>query len=362
VLGCLTKPFADFQSGHAGATYTITSNRANSRQLPLRAGLYCPYHIVTMASFSRGLSSFNILSLPPLTRICAQCLRRTQTLHALPRPQQRPRRLHSVSRSLSQQPKGSKLRVRNSPGTSTVSTSTSSQGSGDYAARLNSTLTVPTVIYEAPSHRALVLAASGLGTFFAGYGLLVAIHPGLGFIFGTPPAAPEDQILVFIPPILIAAGCILVGVGVWAFGAIRMLVKRITVLPQGSKGPLIAQLEVTRLAPWRKHEITVPITSLSLGRRVQHLAPASHNLADQYEGIEDAHVLLKPFLRVGTWPRTFFEETKNVFWRAPFATLAVSGHGRFTLDARGSAYKGSLGLDRLIPLNYKKAKFWDLIG
>jgi hypothetical protein len=223
------------------------------------------------------------------------------------------------------------------------------------------TLTVPTVIYEAPSHRALIFAASGISLFFIGYGVLNALEPGLGFIFGAPAAGPGEQIAGIIPPALIFVGCALVGIGIWSYGAVRMLVKRITVLPQGNKGALMAKLEVTRLAPWRTHEITVPIKSLSLARRVQDIAP-EHTLADRYKRIEDAHVLLRPFMRAGGWARTFFDETRNVFWRVPFVTLAVNGHGRFTLDARGAAYKGSVGLDRLIPHNYQKGKFWEQLG
>jgi hypothetical protein len=221
------------------------------------------------------------------------------------------------------------------------------------------TLTVPTVIYEAPSHRTLVIAACGISLFFVGYGVLNAWKPGLGFIFGS--TAPQDQIAGIIPPALIFVGFALTGIGIWSYGAVRMLVKRITVIPQGSSGPLQARVEVTKFAPWRRHEIMATIKDLSLGRRVQDIAP-EHSLTDRYRDISKAGMLIRPFMSSGRWVRNFFDETRNVFWRVPFVTLNVDGHGRYTLDARGTAYKGSVGLDRLIPVDLRKGKFWEQLG
>jgi hypothetical protein len=223
------------------------------------------------------------------------------------------------------------------------------------------TLTSPTVIYEAPSHRTLVLAACGISIFFVGYGVLNAWKPGLGFIFGAPPAQGQDQISWMIPPILIFVGGALIGIGAWSYGAVRNMVKRITVFPRGAEGDMLATLSVTKLAPWRRHEIQVPLRSLALGRRVQDIAPDSA-LTDRYKNIKDAHVLIRPFIRGGKWTRTFFDETKNVFWRVPFVTLDTGGKGKFILDARGAAYKGAVGLDRLIPHNFEKGKFWEQLG
>ena len=182
------------------------------------------------------------------------------------------------------------------------------------------------------------------------------------FIFGAPPSRDSDKISWIIPPILMFVGGVLVGIGVWSYGAVRNLVKRITIVPMGGKGEMQARLEVSRLAPWRVHTLELPLSSLALGRRMQDVAPSAETLEKRYRDPKDAGVLLRPFLRMGKGMRTFFDETRNVFWRVPFVTLDTGGQGKFTLDARGSAYKGSVGLDRLIRTDYEKGKFWEALG
>jgi hypothetical protein len=314
-----------------------------------------------MASFSRGHMMLFKLSSPPTSRMCTQCLRRAQRIRPSPSPisSKQSTRLFSISRVFRDTPKPKLGKLRSQKTTST--TQNLQDGLTDYAARLNLTLTTPTVIYEAPSHRTLSLAACGLSAFFIGYGVLNAWQPGMGFIFGRAPEREGDRISWIIPPILIFVGGALIGIGVWSYGAVRNLVKRITVVPRGLEGDMMAQLQVTKLAPWRRHEIEVPLRSLALGRRVQDIAPET-SLADRYKKIEDAHVLIRPFMKAGSWSRTFFDETRNVFWRVPFVTLDTGGKGKFTLDARGAAYKGAVGLDRLIPHNFEKGKFWEALG
>lgn len=297
------------------------------------------------------------LSTSPSSRICTQCLHRIQRLRPSSTSiQLLSRRTFSRSRILSSAPK---LKL----GRSGASSTPSREKAGDYAKELNMTLSVPTVIYEAPSHKAFIVAASGLSLFFAGYGILQAWSPGLGFIFGTPPAPGDNQIAWIIPPLLIVVGGVFLGISVWSYGAIRNLVKRITVLPRGENGSMLAQIEVTRLLPFRRHTIDLPLSCLSLGRRVQDVAPsATETMADRQKRIAESSIFLRPFMRTGSFAKHFFDETSNVFWRSPFVTLDMGKEGKFILDARGAAYKGAVGLDRIIGHDFGKGKFWEGMG
>ncbi|KIW02728.1 uncharacterized protein PV09_06162 [Verruconis gallopava] len=303
-----------------------------------------------MASVSKGLLSLRLSYQNPPSQICSRCLRRAQRVPHVATFRTNQHRLLSVFRTLQQAPKP---RLRKPQLQSAESPSSLPE-------QLNRTLKGPTVIYEAPSHRTLIFAASGLGVFFVGYGVLNALQPGVSFIFGSPPSRKsEDRLHWVITSGLVLAGVALTGIGVWCFGAARNLVKRITVIPQGKAGPLQATVEVTGLVPLQKKTLgPLPLESLTLARKLAEIAPAN-SPQERAHQIKDAPAVLRPFLRVGTWTRLFFDDTRNVFFRAPFVTLAVDGHGRYTLDSRGSAYQGSTGLDRLIPADYLKGKFWD---
>lgn len=293
---------------------------------------------------------------PSSSRICTQCLRRLRPSTST--QIQLPRRSLSTSRIL-QQARKPRLAHTSRP----VADAYAEEASiGDLAQKLNMTLTAPTVIYESPSHRTLIIAALGLASFFGGYGLVQALSPGMTFVFGRTPERAEDRVSWIIPPILIFVGGALIGIGVWSYGAVRGLVKRITVIPMGKTGEMQAELVVSKLAPWRRHTVALPLAELSLGRRMQDVAPSAESVSSRYRDTEDVNLFLKPFLKLGKGASTFFDETRNVFWRVPFVTLDTNGRGKFTLDARGSAYKGAVGLDRLIRHDYGKGKFWEALG
>lgn len=306
-----------------------------------------------MASFSRGFLLFPTSASFARPSICPQCIRHVKRATT--------RRPFTLTRYLSQQQpaptkplsttfkaaRPSKPQPSRTPlaKSTTASTTTKPPLTTDYLAShpqfitphlLNTTLQRPTIIYLAPNHFAYYAAAFSLGTFLTAYG---AYQYNLAYIMTEGSEVPGW--IVFIMKL---CSPIIMGMGIWVFAASIKIVTRITVIPRAKLGkPLLARVEVTNLNPWKRTVLEVPVADLSMVRSMEEMMIPEEAMVS----LHDVPIGLGPIVRVGNFVKRYFHETKNVFMREFMVALVVPEQGNYKIDARGQAFGGAAGMDRI---------------
>lgn len=294
-----------------------------------------------MASFSRGI---NIFTLPCSTRICLyqsnQLLLKPTRIQPFTTSLLRQYAAHAVSKTA---PITASNATATIPATPKASTPTQAATPSppkvlrtiQQTTSLGNIFKEPTLLYEAPPQRLLVLCSYTASFLLFIYGSYFAL-----LFYYTP----VDVNLAFKYGPLFITFCLYLASG-WMFSGQTNLLRRVWAVPATKPGDgLRLRLEGRRWIPFATARLLVPADAV----RVQSLlADVPLQPKAPHVPITEVSVLVRPFVRFGRFCRRVFENTQAAMFRNVFVHWHVSGqgwmNGAWKLDIRGMARGGAKG-------------------
>jgi len=322
----------------------------------------------SMAAFSRGCSSFtrqSLFQLPPSLRLSTLIARphshphtttirffsRSPLLHAKPKKHSPSPSARAQPTPTPPQPKPHTPAAKPKPAPTPIPFQTTSLAQTLIAGG------TPTLLYTAPSHSSFIVLSCTTSLFFF-------IYAGLASRFYLYP--PEGTWWL-VSNFYGVAAIMFTSIGTWIFAGPVGLVRSITAVPvvaaaaaagakPGGAAPNALNIRVvTRrsvLQPWRK-VLEAPLAEVSIADKLapatemEAIGPGQERVEARRREVEGQSVLVRPFLRLGTWfSQSFFGlflEVQNMTSRRYMTRLTVGGRRVWKVDIRGNMLDGGRG-------------------